>query len=59
MTGIAKMGDPMRALKWVSKSPAKLAAALKESGHEVSANTVAKLLEAKLEYSRQFNRKTH
>jgi hypothetical protein len=55
----ATMGDPMRALKWVSKSPAKLAAALKEGGHEVSANTVAKLLEAKLEYSRQFNRKTH
>ena len=55
----ATMGDPMRALKWVSKSPAKLAAALNEGGHEVSANTVAKLLEAKLEYSRQFNRKTH
>src|SRR5450631_730860 len=53
------MGDPMRALKWVSKSPAKLAAALNEGGHEVSANTVAKLLEEKLEYSRQFNRKTH
>ena len=55
----ATMGDPMRALKWVSKSPAKLAAALNEGGHEVSANTVAKLLEEKLEYSRQFNRKTH
>ena len=55
----ATMGDPMRALKWISKSPAKLAAALNEGGHEVSANTVAKLLEAKLEYSRQFNRKTH
>ena len=55
----ATMGDPMRALKWVSKSPAKLAAALNECGHEVSANTVAKLLEEKLEYSRQFNRKTH
>ena len=53
------MGDPMRALKWVSKSPAKLAAALNEGGHEVSANTVAKLLATKLEYSRQFNRKTH
>ena len=52
------MGDPMRALKWVSKSSAKLAAALNEGGHEVSANTVAKLLEEKLEYSRQFNRKT-
>ena len=55
----ATMGDPMRALKWVSKSPAKLAAALNEGGHEMSANTVAKLLEEKLEYSRQFNRKTH
>jgi hypothetical protein len=40
----ATMGDPMRALKWVSKSPAKLAAALVEDGHQVSANTVAKLL---------------
>ena len=55
----ATMGDPMRALKWVSKSPAKLAAALAEAGHEVSPNTVAKLLEEKLEYSRQFNRKTN
>jgi Rhodopirellula transposase DDE domain len=53
------MGDPVRPLKWVSKSPAKLAEALKEGGHEVSPNTVAKLLEEKLEYSRQFNRKTH
>ena len=54
----ATMGDPMRALKWVSKSPAKLASALNERGHEVSANTVAKLLEEKLKYSRQVNRKT-
>jgi hypothetical protein len=54
----ATMGDPMRPLRWVSKSPAKLAAALVEGGHEVSANTVAKLLSEKLEYSRQFNRKT-
>ena len=53
------LGDPMRALKWVSKSPAKLAVALRASGHEVSPNTVAKLLETKLEYSRQVNRKTH
>jgi hypothetical protein len=53
------MGDPMRPLKWVSKSPAKLAAALRDSGHEVSPNTVSKLLETKLEYSRQVNRKTH
>ena len=55
----ATMGDPMRALKWVSKSPAKLAAALNEGGHEVSANTVARLLEEKLECSRQCDRKTH
>ena len=48
----ATMGDPMRPLKWVSKSPAKLAAALNGSGHVVSANTVAKLLGEKLEYSR-------
>ena len=53
------MGDPMRPLKWVSKSPAKLAATLNEGGHVVSPNTVAKLLETELEYSRQFNRKTH
>ena len=55
----ATMGDPMRHLKWVSKSPAKLAAALNANGHDVSPNTVSKLLEEKLEYSRQFNRKTN
>ena len=37
----ATMGDPMHALKWVSKSPAKLAAALVETGHKVSPNTAA------------------
>ena len=55
----ATMGDPMRQLTWVSKSPAKLADALKECGHEVCRNTVDRLLATKLEYSRQFNRKTH
>jgi len=55
----ATMGDPMRALTWVSKSPAKLADALKDRGHDVCRNTVDKLLATKLEYSRQFNRKTH
>ena len=55
----ATMGDPTRPLKWVSKSPAKLAEALNASGHDVCPNTVAKLLEEKLEYSRQVNRKTH
>ena len=53
------MGDPMRALTWVSKSPAKLVQALAQRGHEVCRNTVDKLLETRLEYSRQFNRKTH
>ena len=52
------MGDPMRPLKWVSKSPAKLATALAASGHEVCPNTVAKVLETRLGYSRQVNRKT-
>jgi hypothetical protein len=55
----ATMGDPTRSLTWVSKSPAKLADALKEQGHDVCRNTVDKLLATKLEYSRQFNRKTH
>src|SRR5215467_3146830 len=55
----ATMGDPVRSLTWVSKSPAKLAGALKERGHDVCRNTVDKLLATKLEYSRQFNRKTH
>jgi Rhodopirellula transposase DDE domain len=52
-------GDPVRPLKWVSKSPSKLAEALREGGHEVSPNTVAKLLATRLGYSRQVNRKTH
>src|SRR5262245_762203 len=54
----ATMGDPMRPLLWVSKSPDKLAEALTEIGYPVSADTVDKELEI-LGYSRQFNRKTH
>src|SRR5208337_366821 len=53
----ATMGDPMRPLMWVSKSHAKLAAALREMGHKITANSVPKLLEA-LKYRRQVNRKT-
>jgi hypothetical protein len=53
----ATMGDPMRPLMWVSKSRAKLAAALREMGHKITANSVPKLLEA-LKYRRQVNRKT-
>jgi len=53
----ATLGDPMRPLLWVSKSREKLAAALRDLGHRVSANTVGKMLAA-IGYSRQGNRKT-
>ena len=46
----------MRPLLWVSKSCEKLASALVELGHSVSATSVRKLLIA-LGFSRQFNRK--
>ncbi len=49
-------GDPMRPLLWVSKSHAKLAAALRALGHGLCPNTVGKLLRH-LGYSRQGNRK--
>jgi hypothetical protein len=52
------MGDPMRPLKWVSKSWEKLACELNASGHDVSPNTVGRLLVDELEYSRQVHRKT-
>jgi DDE family transposase len=52
----ATLGDPARPLLWVSKSCDKLASALVELGHAVSANTVRKLLVG-LGFSRQFNRK--
>jgi transposase-like protein len=42
----ATMGDPMRSLRWVSKSHDKLATALCEMGHQVSASSLPKLLEA-------------
>jgi hypothetical protein len=53
----ATMGDPMRPLMWVSKSREKLAVALREMGHKISANSIPKLL-GTLKYSRQTNRKT-
>src|SRR5271167_4923826 len=52
----ATLGDPMRPLIWVSKSMEKLAAALTEMGHPISADTVRKEL-VKLGFSRQSNRK--
>jgi len=53
----ATMGDPMRPLRWVSKSHDKLATALREVGHKVSASSIPKLL-GQLEYRRHVNRKT-
>jgi hypothetical protein len=52
----ATFGDPMRPLLWVSKSHDKLAVALRNKGHEVSASSVKRLLPT-LGYSRQSNRK--
>ncbi len=52
----ATLGDPERPLKWVSKSHAKLAAALQSMGHKVSPQTVGRLLR-QVGYSRQGNAK--
>src|SRR5450755_1032112 len=53
----ATMGDPMRPLLWVSKSHAKLAAALCAMGHKLGESSIPKLL-GLLKYRRQVNRKT-
>jgi hypothetical protein len=53
----ATMGDPMRPLRWVSKSHDKLATALRAMGHRVSSSSIPKLLE-ELKYCRHSNRKT-
>ncbi|HEV2043031.1 MAG TPA: ISAzo13 family transposase [Casimicrobiaceae bacterium] len=53
----ATMGDPMRPLMWVSKSHAKLAAALRDMGHKIADSRIPKLLSL-LDYRRQVNRKT-
>jgi transposase len=50
-------GDPMQVLLWTSKSVRRLAAELREQGHEVHFTTVAQLLRS-LGYSLQSNRKT-
>ncbi|MFZ0382605.1 MAG: ISAzo13 family transposase [Solirubrobacteraceae bacterium] len=50
-------GDPESALRWTSKSGAKLAAALQQMGHEVVDRTVLRILKAK-GYSLQANEKT-
>ena len=53
----ATLGSPVVPLRWVSKSREKLARALREMGHRISANTVGKLLTDVLGFSRQVNRK--
>ena len=53
----ATMGDPMRPLMWVSKSHAKLGAALRGMGHKAADSSIPRLL-GLLEYRRQVNRKT-
>ena len=50
-------GDPMQVLLWTSKSVRRLAAELREQGHEVHFTTVAQLLRS-MGYSLQSNRKT-
>jgi Rhodopirellula transposase DDE domain len=52
----ATLGDPMRPLIWISKCMDKLAAALTEMDHPISADTVRKEL-TRLGFSRQYNRK--
>ena len=51
-------GDPMSPLKWTTKSTRNLSEALAGRGHQVSASTVATLLNGELGYSLQGNAKT-
>jgi transposase len=50
-------GDPQSPLKWTSKSTQHLAEELNRKGHQVSPDTVARLLHA-LDYSLQSHRKS-
>ena len=51
-------GDPQSSLLWTSQGTEKLAEALRDKGHRISADTVGRLLKAQ-EYSLQSNRKRH
>ena len=51
-------GDPENPLRWTSKGTEKLAEALREKGHKISADTVGRLLKSQ-NYSLQSNRKRH
>ena len=54
----ATRGDPMRPLKWTSKSLRKISTELQRQGWQVSAKTVGKILRGKLDYSLQGLQKT-
>jgi hypothetical protein len=56
LVGDEARGDPESPLRWTAKSVRTLAGALRERGHRVSHETVAKLLRS-LGYSLQANRK--
>ena len=58
LVGPVTLGCPERPLLWVSKSLEKLAAALRDLGHKVSAKTVRRLLR-RLGFSRQGNNKAN
>jgi hypothetical protein len=54
----ATRGDPMRALKWTSKSLDKIGEELKQQGWQVSPPTISKILRQTLKYSLQAQKKT-
>ena len=54
----ATRGDPMKPLRWVSKSLAHLVSELSRRGYQVSTHTVRKILQEDLEYGMQGLRKT-
>src|ERR1700678_4340355 len=51
------MGDPMKPLRWTSKSLRKICAELKAKGHKIGHQTTGEVLR-KMEYSTQQNKKT-
>ena len=57
LVGPATRGDPESALRWTTKSTSRLADELTTAGHEVSADTVGRLLK-RAGYSLQGNAKT-
>lgn len=54
----ATRGDPMKPLRWVSKSLAHLVSELRRQGYQVSTHTVSKILQEDLEFGMQGLRKT-